>query len=135
MACCLAACTLALLCCLSAFCFKDTNNMDIDFQHSFKMNQHFSQVQINIFSPSLDISSQNSPCQFPRVSSWLTFSLLSPHPPHCLKADLITIQHIHIKYIGMYTLAKDLWSKTLNNYIVIFHCNHLFLYLSLTKID
>lgn len=31
MACCLAACTLALLCCLSAFCFKDTNNMDIDF--------------------------------------------------------------------------------------------------------
>lgn len=41
-ACCLAACTLALLCCLSAFCFKDINNMDIDFRHSYKMKQHFS---------------------------------------------------------------------------------------------
>lgn len=41
MACCLAACTLALLCCLSAFCYKDTNNMDINFKHSFKMNQNF----------------------------------------------------------------------------------------------
>lgn len=41
MACCLAACILARLCCLSAFCFKDTNNIDIDFKHSFKMNQIF----------------------------------------------------------------------------------------------
>lgn len=35
--CCLAVCIFVLFCCFFVFCFKDINNMDIDFRYLYKM--------------------------------------------------------------------------------------------------